>query len=91
MDNLESPEGIFAIIDDDSQEVVMLYYYEAEGDLKRISGKWDFLSVNDDELLEGGIQVPVEDGFVPLFDSAEKSGKVLTNADVERFKIKLEQ
>ncbi len=87
MDSLESPEGIFALIDDDSKEVSMLYYYAQQGDLKRVDGKWSFLSVNDDDLLENGIQVPVEDGFLPLFDSAEKSGKVLTRADVERFQI----
>ena len=87
----ESPEGIFAIIDDDSQDVVMLYFYSAQGDLKRANGDWKILSISDDDLLEGNVQVAVLEDFTAVWDAAEKSGKILTDSDVDRYAINLEQ
>ena len=91
LDNLESPEGIFAIIDDDSQEVTMLYFFSAQGDLKRTNGTWGFLSADDDYLLENGTQVAVDESFLNRWDAAEKAGKVLKDSDAERYEINLEQ
>lgn len=91
MNNTESPEGIFAIIDDDSQDVIMLYFYSLQGDLKREDGEWRTLLLSDDDLLEDAIQVPVIEDAVKMWDSAERTGRILNRADIERFKIKLEQ
>ena len=88
---VESPVGLFAIIDDDSQEIVMLYHFSGESDIKRADGKWKMLTVSDDELFEGGIQVAVSDSFISFFDQSEKSGKTLTRKNLDRFLRKLEK
>jgi len=86
-DNSNSPEGIFAIIDENHDTVFMLYLYSAVGDMTRLNRKWDFLLLSEVDLLEGAIQIPVTDAFIDLWDYAEAAEIVLMRADAERYEL----
>lgn len=81
-----SPDNLYALIDDEFDEVVtVMYYEEDEGLFNRIQSQWAEFNPDNEEDIDGLTVINVDPRFIPIYDKSEAENIAISLAEVKEY------
>lgn len=83
----ELEEDLYALFDDEVNEVAVLIYESDEGIFYRNEGQWKELSEEDETEFDfdGLIVIYVDPAFIPVYDEAEELNEAIPIDEVKEY------
>ena len=88
-DKPENIEDLYALIDTEFDEVIVIIYESDEGTFYRHNGDWMELSDEDDHFdFDGLMVIYVDPAFIAVYDEAEGSNEAIGMNELKEYESK---